>query len=73
FFGQDAVRGQVTDSLKGLLGDTGSKAIDTMLAGASRPGEGVIASIVGIGLLLFAAIGVVVQLKDALNTVWEVK
>jgi uncharacterized BrkB/YihY/UPF0761 family membrane protein len=26
----------------------------------------------GVGTLLFAAIGVVVQLKDALNTVWEV-
>src|SRR5580700_7205245 len=32
-----------------------------------------LAIIIGIGTLVFAAIGVVVQLKDALNTVWEVK
>jgi membrane protein len=30
------------------------------------------ATIFGIATLLFAALGVVVQLKDALNTVWEV-
>ena len=44
-----------------------------MLAGASRPAEGALATILGIGALLFAAIGVVVQLKDALNVVWEVQ
>jgi membrane protein len=44
-----------------------------MLAGASRRAAGVLATILGIGALLFAAIGVVVQLKDALNVVWEVE
>jgi membrane protein len=44
-----------------------------MLAEASKPKEGILATLIGLGTLLFAAIGVVVQLKDALNTVWEVK
>lgn len=56
-----------------MLGDAGAKAIESMLAGASRPAEGALATILGIGALLFAAIGVVVQLKDALNVVWEVE
>jgi membrane protein len=73
FFGHDAVTSQVTSSLKGMLGDTGAKAIEAMLAGASRPAEGALATILGVGALLFAAIGVVVQLKDALNIVWEVE
>lgn len=73
FFGHEAVTSQVMDSLKGMLGDTGAKAIESMLAGASRPAEGIWATILGLGALLFAAIGVVVQLKDALNVVWEVK
>jgi membrane protein len=72
-FGQDAVRGQVAATLKDLLGETGARAIDGMLAGASQPHQGLIASIIGIITLIFAAIGVVVQLKDALNTVWEVE
>ena len=59
-------------SIKDMLGDTGAKAVQAMLVDAARPREGIIATLLGIGALLFAAIGVVVQLKDALNTVWEV-
>ena len=73
FFGHDAVTSEVTSSLKEMLGETGAKAIEAMLAGASRPTEGAFATVLGIGALLFAAIGVVVQLKDALNVVWEVE
>ena len=71
-FGQDAARGEVGGALRGLLGETGAQAIDGMLAGASEPQEGIIATVIGVATLLFAATGVVVQLKDALNTVWEV-
>jgi len=60
-------------SIKDMLGDTGAKAIEAMLADASRPAAGTLATMAGIGALLFAAIGVVVQLKDALNVVWEVE
>ena len=62
-----------SDSLRGLLGDTGAQAINGMLAAASKPREGILATVIGIGTLIFAAIGVVVQLKDSFNTVWEVK
>ena len=72
-FEHDAVRGEVSNGLRGLLGETGAKAIEGMLASASKPREGILATIIGIGTLIFAAIGVVVQLKDALNTVWDVK
>jgi membrane protein len=73
FFGRDAVQAEVAAAMKGLLGDNGAQAVQTMLAGASKPSEGLLATLIGVGALLFAAIGVVVQLKDALNTVWEVK
>jgi membrane protein len=72
FFGGEAASGQVADSIKDMLGDTGAKAVQAMLADAGRPREGLLATLLGVGTLLFAAIGVVVQLKDALNTVWEV-
>ena len=44
-----------------------------MLKGAGSTGSGVLSGIVGVVLLLVAALGVVVQLKDALNTIWETK
>jgi membrane protein len=72
-FGQDAVRGAVTGQFRGMLGESGAQAIEAMLKGASVETTGWIAGAVGIALLLIAALGVVVQLKDALNTIWEVK
>ena len=72
-FGHDAVTAQVMSSIKDMLGETGAKAIEAMLAEAGRPAAGILATILGIGALLFAAIGVVVQLKDALKVVWEVE
>lgn len=72
-FGPEAVQGQVLAALKGLVGDAGTQAIEAMLAGASRPQGGLIATVIGTGTLILAAVGVVVQLKDAFNTVWDVE
>jgi len=71
FFGADAVRGQVSAQLAGLLGQSGAEAVEAMLAGASQRQEGIITTIIGIVTLLLGATGVVVQLKDALNSVWD--
>ncbi len=74
FFGEEIVRSQVGESIKGLMGDAGAQAVNTMLMGANRESEkGIIPTLIGVGALTFAAVGVVVQLKDALNAVWEVK
>jgi len=72
-FGAEAVRGEVALQLNGLLGDAGANAVEAMLSGADHPRQGVIATVFGIGLLVFAALGVVIQLKDALNTIWDVQ
>jgi membrane protein len=72
-FGADAVHGEITAEVRGLLGDSGGQALEALLAGASHPYQGLLATIFGIATLLFAAVGVVVQLKTALNTVWEVE
>lgn len=71
-FGRDAARGEVELQLTGLLGNAAATAVDAMLVGASKPEQGLVATIIGTAILLFTAVGVVVQLKDAFNTVWEV-
>ena len=73
FFGADAVRGSLSAQFRSLLGETGSKAVEAMLAGASSEQSGRLAAITGVLLLLVAALGVVVQLKDAMNTIWNVE
>ena len=71
-FGEEAARGEVEVQLRGLLGDAAAKAVDAMLAGARHPQQGLLATAIGTVILVFSAIGVVVALKDAFNTVWEV-
>lgn len=73
FFGREAVATALNSQLRDLLGATGSQAVEAMLQGAGSQVGGSIAAIVGIALLMLAALGVVVQLKDALNTIWETK
>ena len=55
FFGADAVRGQVSSQLVGLLGESGAKAVEAMLAGASQRQEGILATIIGLVTLLLGA------------------
>lgn len=71
-FGEDAVRGSLSAQFHGLLGDTGGQAIDAIIKGASSVSSGKTTAGIGIVLLIVAALGVVVQLKGALNTIWEV-
>lgn len=73
FFGADAVRGSLTTQFQGLLGQTGGQAVEAMLKGAASSTSGGWSAVLGIALLLVAALGVVVQLKDALNTIFEAK
>src|SRR5215210_231897 len=61
-FGREAVQGQVTGSLQGLLGESGASTINGMLQSADKPKQGIIATIFGIVTLVFAAVGAVVQL-----------
>jgi membrane protein len=71
FFDEAAARGAVAAQLKGLLGPQAASTIENMLAGAGRPGEGIFATFFGVVTLIFGAVGLVVQLKEALNTVFE--
>jgi membrane protein len=43
-----------------------------MLVSANNPQQGLLATAIGTAVLLFSALGVVVALKDAFNTVWDV-
>jgi membrane protein len=72
FFGQDTARSEISNTVSAAMGETGAQAVRSILSNASRPQQGLLAGIIGVFTLLFAAIGVVVQLKDALNSVWDI-
>jgi len=72
-FGREAASGQIYAQLRGVLGPSSAEMIQKMVEAAAKPKTGTIATIVGIVTLLLGASGVVGQLKDALNTIWDVK
>lgn len=71
-FGQEAAQGAIMDQLRGLLGPTAAKAIEDMVANASKPSSGILATIIGIITLFIGASGAFGELQAALNTIWEV-
>lgn len=72
-FHREAAQGLVSDQLGHLIGKQGADAIQSMVKGAGdKKNTGIIASIVGFVILLVGASGVFVQLKDALNSIWDV-
>jgi membrane protein len=72
-FGEEAVRGEIGRQIEGLIGTTGARAVEDFVASSREPEAGVLATIVGIGVLIFGATGVFGELQDSLNTVWNVK
>jgi membrane protein len=72
-FGADAVRGHLDDQLRAVLSPKAAEGVQSMVQSASRPSDGIIGAIAGFAVLLVGASGVFGQLKDALNTIWEVK
>ena len=71
--GQEAVQGQVSNQLSGVFGKTTSDALQQMIKNAAKPKSGTLATIIGVITLLLGAAGVFGQLKDALNTIWDVE
>jgi len=73
-FGREAATNQIGQQLAALLGPTAAGAVNAMVKAANaNQGGGIIASIIGVATLLFAASGVFGELQDSLNTIWEVQ
>jgi membrane protein len=71
--GKEAVQGNVAKQLTGVFGKETADALNEMIKHAAKPKSGAIATIIGVITLLLGAAGVFGQLKDALNTIWDVE
>ena len=70
-FGQDAARGALFEQLSGLMGADAAKAVEGILASASKPSQGILASVIGVVVLLIGATTVFGELQDALDRIWR--
>jgi membrane protein len=72
-FGEEAARGEIVGQLRSLVGETGGRAIESLLRSVNEPSAGIVATIVGVITFLVGATTAFVELQDSLNTVWGVQ
>jgi len=70
--GGPKAQADIVAQVRSLVGPQGALAAKALLEGARNTTHGVIATAFGIVSLLFGASGVVIELRDALNSIWEV-
>ena len=71
-FGRAAAQGEIVARVAGAVGPEAAKVIEGMIARASAPASGVIATVASLATMLFGASGVFGQLQAALNQIWGV-
>ena len=73
FFGEDAIRGEITNQISGMMGQDVAKSIQDMIAGALIDRENIFMKIVGIGSLVYGSTTLFFQLQKSLNNLWDVE
>jgi membrane protein len=70
-FGADAARGQLYAELRGLMGEQGVAAVQSLLQSVSQPRQGIVGTAIGVAVLLLGATGVFGELQSALDRIWR--
>ncbi|QYJ68741.1 YihY/virulence factor BrkB family protein [Flavobacterium litorale] len=72
-WGHEIVQGQLTDEISSALGRNASESIQAMMVETQNEDKSTLATILGIGVLIFGATGVFYHLQLSLNQIWEIK
>jgi len=70
--GHHAAEADVIQQVNALVGIQGARVAKTLLEGSRNTANGITATVFGVLTLLFGASGALMELRDALNTIWEV-
>jgi membrane protein len=70
--GHQAAEADTIAQVQALVGTQGARAAQALLEGSRSTAQGILATAFGVLTLLFGASGVLIELRDALNTIWEV-
>jgi membrane protein len=71
FFGAEAAQGQIYAQARSLLGEEGATALQGLVQSASKPAEGVFATIVSLVFMVLGASGVFAELQGAMDRIWQ--
>jgi membrane protein len=71
-FGQQAAQGEIVAQLRGIMGAQGALAVEGILKAAREPAKGMVATVVGVAILLLGATAIFAELQSALDRIWRV-
>lgn len=72
FLGPQAVQGYIVAEMESLVGPGAARAIESLLANISQPRSNILATIIGVAMILYGATNLFNQLKASLNLIWKV-
>lgn len=72
-YGEAAAEGQIVHAISDQIGPEAAFGIEQLLAGVHASGSSLSATLLSSAILIFAATNLFSQLKDALNTMWNVR
>jgi membrane protein len=72
-FSHEQAQTALIDQARSLMGQRGAEAVQSVLQSAQKPSSGLIATVVAFITLLFGASGVFIELREALNAMWDAK
>lgn len=72
FFGAEAVRGEILGQLQGLMGSEGARAVQSLIESVSQPEKSLLATVIGVLLLVIGATSVFSELQTDLDRIWRV-
>jgi membrane protein len=71
-FGRDIASAELIQQIEAFMGPEGARVIQATIENTSRPGSGIVATLIGLATMLFGTTIVFSELQDALNTIWKV-
>ena len=72
-WGKEIVRGELFAEISSAMGPETAHSIQEMIANRGSENTSIVATILGVGVLIYGATGVFYQLQNALNDIWNAK
>ncbi len=73
FYGRAAIEGTLYNQIAGFVGENAALQVQEIIRAAALSESSYLATIIGIGTLLFGATSVFSEIQDSINQIWKLK
>ncbi|MBK8519829.1 MAG: YihY/virulence factor BrkB family protein [Ferruginibacter sp.] len=73
FYGRAAIEGTLYNQIAGFVGENAALQVQNIIRAAALSESSYVATVIGIGTLLFGATSVFSEIQDSINQIWKLK